>query len=106
MWEQETGFPPHFRHWHCGMKSVKISADIAASVFIEGLLAILFMMQILDLQVGQICKLTIDCHDKQRLSQQARATFEETKEARIAARMQRIEKEQFLVESEGLMYGL
>ena len=87
-------------------KVSKFFAYIAASVFIEGLLAILFMMPILDLQVGQICKLTIDCHDKQRLSQQARATFEETKEAQIVARMQRIEKEQFLVGSEGLMFGL
>ena len=73
------------KHLHCGMKTVEIYAYIAALVFNEGFLAILLMMQILDLQVGQICKLATDRHDKQWLRRQARATFEETKEARIIA---------------------
>ena len=61
-------------------------------VFVMKHSATLLLMKILELYIGPTCKLTADGHDQRRLSQQARATAKESKEARTIARMERIKK--------------
>ena len=80
------------KHLNCGMKSIEIAAYIATLAFNEGHSATLLLMKILELYIGPTCKLTADGHDQRRLSQQARATAKESKEARTIARMERIKK--------------
>ncbi|KYQ47031.1 hypothetical protein ALC60_13943 [Trachymyrmex zeteki] len=58
------------KHLHSGKKIVQIAAYMAAGIFNEGYSSILMTMQLLDLRIGQQCKLFADTIDQSRIERQ------------------------------------
>jgi len=93
------------KHQHCGKKIVEIAAFMAAGIFNEGYCAVLKTMQILDLKIGQQCKMFANNMDKQRIE---RANWRHSlsgKEARTTRRLEQMQQNQLFQETEGLLYG-
>ena len=93
------------KHLNSGSKIVQIATYIAAGLFNEGYAAILSMMQLLEINIGQQCKVFADNYDAQRVMREERRGQSRTKEARAARRLELIEQNQFYEEAEGLLYG-
>ncbi|XP_018371342.1 PREDICTED: uncharacterized protein LOC108766507 isoform X1 [Trachymyrmex cornetzi] len=83
----------------------KIAAYMAAGIFNEGYLSILMTMQLLDLRIGQQCKLFADTTDESRIERQNARQSLSSKEARTARRAEQIHLHEYYEEAEGLLYG-
>ncbi|XP_076673163.1 uncharacterized protein LOC143371637 [Andrena cerasifolii] len=93
------------KHLHCGLKTIEISAFIAAGIFNEGCYAILNIMDNIGIVIGDQCKSFATTRDEWRLQRSARRSLEATKKARTEARMANLEKNQFDEQEEGIIYG-
>jgi len=88
-----------------GSKIIEIAAFIAAGIFNEGYSTILQTTMLLEINIGQQCKIFADKYDEERVTRQERRRLSSTKEARIARRINQIEQNEFYEEAEGLLYG-
>ena len=93
------------KHLNSGRKIVEIAAFIATGVFNEGYYAILKIMQTLEINIGDHCKLFAENYDAQRIRRQERRSLSSSKEARTAHRLRQIQENEFNEEAEGLLYG-
>lgn len=93
------------KHLNSGIKIIEIGSFIAASVFNEGYSSILKMMTLLNINIGQQCKMFADNYDACRVTRQEHRTLSSIKEARTARRLQRQQQHEFNEEAEGLLYG-
>lgn len=93
------------KHLNSGKLIVDIATFIATGVFNEGYVAILMMMNLLDVTIGQQCKMFADAVDDNRQARAAERHSAASKEARIARRVEEQAKNGFFEESEGLLYG-
>lgn len=93
------------KHLNSGIKIIEIAAFLAAGIFNEGYYAVLKIMEMLNIKIGQQCKLCADTHDATRVTRQERRSLSSTKEARMARRQEQIEQNEFYEEAEGLLYG-
>lgn len=58
------------KHLNCGKKIIEITIYIAAEVFNEGYYAILKIMDMLNIKIGQQCKFFTDNQNAKRINQQ------------------------------------
>jgi len=93
------------KHLHSGQKVVEIAAYMAAEMFNEGYSAVLTTMQLLNLNIGQQCKMFADNIDAQRIERENRRQSFSSKEARTARRFEQMHQNEFFEEAEGLLYG-
>jgi len=93
------------KHLHSGRKIIEISAYMAAGMFNEGYSAVLSTMQLLDLKIGQLCKMLADNVDAQRIERENRRTSLSSKEALTAHRLEQLHQNELFEEVEGLLYG-
>ncbi|CAH0561736.1 unnamed protein product [Brassicogethes aeneus] len=93
------------KHLNSGKKIVEIAAYMAAGMFNEGYSAVLSTMQLLDLKIGQLCKMFADNVDAQRIKRENRRSSYSSKEARTARRLDQLHQNEFFEEVEGLLYG-
>jgi len=93
------------KHLNSGSKIIEIAAFIAAGIFNEGYSTILQTMMLLEINIGQQCKIFADKYDEERVTRQERRRLSSTKEARIARRLHEIQQNEFYEEAEGLLYG-
>lgn len=93
------------KHLNSGFKIVQIAAYLATGIFNEGYTAILLTMQLLEINIGQQCKMFADYYDAQRVTREERRRSSMTKEARTARRLEQIQRNEFYEEAEGLQYG-
>ncbi|EFN90087.1 hypothetical protein EAI_16081 [Harpegnathos saltator] len=92
-------------HLNSGSKIVQIVAYLATGIFNEGYTAILLTMQLLEINIGQQCKMFADNYDAQRVTRGERRRSSTTKEARTARRLEQMQRNEFYEEAEGLQYG-
>jgi len=76
---------------------------LAAGVFNEGYYAILKIMEMLDINISQQCKLFADTYDAERITRQERRSLSSTREVRLARRQKQIELNEFY--EKGLLCG-
>ncbi|EFN79977.1 hypothetical protein EAI_13293 [Harpegnathos saltator] len=93
------------KHLNSGFKIVQIAAYLATGIFNEGYTAILLTMQLLEINIGQQCKMFADNYDAQRVTRGERRRSSTTKEARTARRLEQMQRNEFYEEAEGLQYG-
>ncbi|XP_071582033.1 uncharacterized protein [Temnothorax nylanderi] len=93
------------KHLNSGINIIEITAIIASGVFNESYYAILKLMELLDIKIGQQCKFFADTYDAEQVTRQERRSLSSTKEARIARRQEQIELNEFYEEAEDLLYG-
>lgn len=94
------------KHLHSGQKVVEIAAYMAAGMFNEGYSAVLTTMQLLNLNVGQQCKMFADNVERaQRIERENRRQSFSSKEARTARRLEQMHQNEFFEKAEGLLYG-
>ncbi|XP_066590498.1 uncharacterized protein [Prorops nasuta] len=93
------------KHLNSGQKIVEIAAYMAAGMFNEGYSAVLHTMQLLNLKIGQQCKMFTDNVDIQRIERERRRSSLSSKEARTARRLEQLQQNEFHEEAEGLLYG-
>ena len=78
---------------------------MSADMFNEGYSAILSVMQLLNLSIGEQCKMFADISDTQRIEREyMRQTFR-SKETRTARRLDQMHKSEAIEEVEGILYG-
>lgn len=92
------------KHLHCGKKIVELSAFLAAGIFNEGYSAILCTMQLLNLKIGQQCKIFADNIDAERIKRANRRQSLSRKEARTARRLEQMHQNEFFEEAESVIY--
>ena len=93
------------KHLNSGQKIVEIAAYLAAGMFNEGYAAVLNTMQLLEIKIGQICKMYADKVDENRIERENRRTSFSSKEARTARRLEQLHQNEFYEQAEGLLYG-
>ncbi|XP_025158725.1 uncharacterized protein LOC112589479 [Harpegnathos saltator] len=93
------------KHLNSGFKIVQIAAYLATGIFNEDYTAILLTMQLLEINIGQQCKMFVDNYDAQRVTRGERRRSSTTKEARTARRLEQMQRDEFYEEAEGLRYG-
>lgn len=93
------------KHLHSGLQIVELSAYIAAGVFNEGHSAILMVMNLLQLKVGQQCKMFADNTNERRVTRQNIQHSFTSKEARTARRLENMNANALYEEEEGILYG-
>ncbi|XP_018316253.1 uncharacterized protein [Mycetomoellerius zeteki] len=93
------------KHLHSGVKIIEIAANLAAGIFNEGYSAVLITMQMLNINIGQQCKMFADTVDAQRISRANKRETESSKEARTARRLEQMQQDEFYEEEEGNLYG-
>ncbi|XP_058808181.1 uncharacterized protein LOC131673856 [Phymastichus coffea] len=93
------------KHLNSGQKIVEIAAYMAAGMFNEGYSAVLQTMQLLNLKIGQQCKMFADNVDIQRIERERRRSSLSSKEARTARKLEQLQQNEFHEEAEGLLYG-
>ncbi|XP_066590166.1 uncharacterized protein [Prorops nasuta] len=93
------------KHLNSGQKIVEIAAYMAARMFNEGYSAVLHTMQLLNLKIGQQCKMFADNVDIQRIERERRRSSLSSKETRTVRRLEQLQQNEFHEEAEGLLYG-
>ena len=93
------------KHLNSGQKIVEIAAYMTAGILNEGYSSVLSTMQLLDLKIGQQCKMLADNVDAQRIERKNRRASFSSKEARAARRLEQLHQNEFNEEAEGLLYG-
>ncbi|XP_071652727.1 uncharacterized protein [Temnothorax longispinosus] len=93
------------KHLHCGAKTIEISAYFATAIFNEGYYPILKIMEAMGIVIGQHTKRFVDSQNDKRLRRAEIRTWENTKEARTANRMQKTAQQKLYEEEEGILYG-
>ncbi|XP_025156919.1 uncharacterized protein LOC112589106 [Harpegnathos saltator] len=93
------------KHLNSDFKIVQIAAYLATGIFNEGYTAILLTMQLLEINIGQQCKMFADNYDAQRVTRGERRRSSTTKEARTARRLEQMQRNEFYEEAEGLQYS-
>ncbi|XP_066599643.1 uncharacterized protein [Prorops nasuta] len=93
------------KQMNSGHKIIEIAAYIAAGMFNDGYSSILSTMQLLDLKIGQLCKMFADNVDAQRIGRENRRASFSSKKARTASRLEQLHQNEFHEEAEGLLYG-
>ncbi|XP_066591618.1 uncharacterized protein [Prorops nasuta] len=93
------------KHLNSGKKIVEIAAYMAAGMFNGGYSAVLHTMQLLNLKIGQQCKMFADNVDIQRIERERRRSSLSNKEARTARRLEQLQQNEFHEEAEGQLYG-
>lgn len=93
------------KHLHCGLKTIEISAYLAASIFNEGFSSILKIMTTIGIEIGEQTKIFSSARDEKRLVRSARRSHEATKEAHTQRRLEQQEKTEFYEQEEGILYG-
>ena len=78
---------------------------MAAGRFNEGYSSVLSTMQLLDLKIGQQCKMLADNVDAERIERENRRASFSSKEARTACRLEQLHQNEFNEEAEGLLYA-
>ena len=77
---------------------------MAAGMFNEGYSSVLSTMQLLDLKIGQQCKMLADNVDAQWIERKNRQASFSSKEARPARRLEQLHQNEFNEEAESLLY--
>jgi len=93
------------KHFNSGRKIIEIATNLAAGVFNEGYSAILITMQMLNMNIGQQCKMFADNSVAQRIARAEECQEKSSKEARTARRFEQIKNNEFYEQEEGTLYG-
>jgi len=93
------------KHLNSGRKIIEIATNLAAGVFNEGYSAILITMQMLNMNIGQQCKMFADNSDAQRIARAEECQEKSSKESRTARRFEQIKNNEFYEQEEGTLYG-
>lgn len=93
------------KHLHSGKKIIEIAVNMAAGIFNEGYSAVLITMQLLNIKIGQQCKMFADLHDAERIKKADKHHTENSKEVRTARRFQQMQQNEFYEQAEGMLYG-
>jgi len=93
------------KHLHSGKKIVELSAYLAAGMFNEGHSAILMVMNLLQIKIGQQCKMFADNANERRVRRQDKRHSLSSKEARTARRLENMNANDLYEEEEGILYG-
>ena len=93
------------KYLNSGVTTVETASYIAAILFNEGYSAILKIIKLLNLKIGLQTKNCADMHDSVRMNWQARRTLQSTKEGRPARKIQKLQKQQYFQESQGILYA-
>lgn len=93
------------KHLHCGMQVIEISAFIAACLFNEGRATLLRIMDAMEMSVGsEACRYSATA-DAERVTSAERRISLETRNARLAHRLQEQANQQNFEIEEGILYG-
>lgn len=84
---------------------VELAAYIAAALFNEGNVSLLYMMNALGLSIGPNAHSYVEKEDADRVTTSDRRAHEQTREARMAHRQQQINILEAAADIEGLLYG-
>jgi len=84
---------------------VELSAYLAAGMFNEGHSAILMVMNLLQIKIGQQCKMFADNANERRVRRQDKRHSLSSKEARTARRLENMNANDLYEEEEGILYG-
>ena len=74
-------------------------------MFNEGYSAILSTMQLLNLSIGQQCKMFADIADGKRIERKNKRQIFSSKEARTDRRLEQMHLNELFEQGEGLLYG-
>ena len=90
------------KHLQTGHKNVTIAAYVSAGILNAGYPALLYMMELLQMPIGQQYKMFADQVEETRLREADERRSNNTKEARMARKSG---ENEFFEESEGILYG-
>lgn len=93
------------KHLNVGIKIIEIAAYIAACVFNEDYNSVLKIMNILEIKIGQQCRMFAEMYNEKRINRQERRSLTATKEARSAHKQEKLEQNELYEETEGLLYA-
>lgn len=62
-------------------------------------------MNVLEIKIGQQCRMFAEMYDKKRINRQERRSLTATKKARLAHKQQKLERNELYEEAEGLLYA-
>lgn len=89
------------KHLNSGQKIVEIAAYTAAGMFNEGYSAILSVMQLLNLNIDQQCKMFTDIADTRRIERENKRQAFSRKEAHTARRLHQMhQKKDWYIDQE------
>lgn len=84
---------------------MELTAYLAAEMFNEGHSAILMVMNLLQIKIGQQCKIFADNANERRVRRQNNRYSFSSKEARTARRLENMNTNELYEEEEGILYG-
>ncbi|XP_011882520.1 PREDICTED: uncharacterized protein LOC105570149 [Vollenhovia emeryi] len=93
------------KHLHCGVKTIEISAYIAAGIFNEGFSSVLKTMNTLGIAVGINSRNFAENTDSKRIAAAEKSMSEFAKKARIEKLSAQVQQNRMFEEEEGIVYA-
>lgn len=93
------------KHVHSGIKIVEIATYLAISIFNEGFLPILSIMDIMGITIGGQAEFYAATRDEKRIHRSEQRVSDAAKKARIARREELSAQQDLFEEEEGILYG-